>query len=194
MINLQLNNSRFLNLQDASIMTYAGSGNGVYQVFLTFNNITVANNTISIQDDNADRANLFSLQGTKTTVISFVNSLFRDNKVTTSTINIYNTKKVKLLLTSNTFRNNFASYSSTIVSIRGLIVCEEFLITNNLFQDNHSSQKGGVFSIISACETLQLKSNIYINNSAQKGGVGYFNLALIDLYEVNGTYIGKTPS
>ena len=76
--SLQINNSRFLNLQNTSILTYNGNYDNEIasdpgDVSLTFNNITVTNNTVNIQDDAADQANLFSFHddSSQTNQISF---------------------------------------------------------------------------------------------------------------------------
>ena len=194
-----MNNSQFLNMQNVSIITFASSHESVLvgigeNVSLTFSNITVVNNTINIQDNTVDLANLFSFQNTihQPTLISFVDSCFKDNKVTMSMIKFSEAYSFDLNLTNNTFCNNFGSYGSAVLSIINLpFFLSQLWAISNVFQDNHSSQKGGVFSVNIALETITLLNNIYVNNSAQQGGVGYTGIGDVKFYENNGTYIGN---
>ena len=166
-------------------------------VSLTFNNITVTNNTVNIQDDTADQANLFSFHddSSQTNLISFVDSHFEDNILTMSTIKILESYKMSLNLTNNAFRNNFGLYGSAVLSIIDLpLKMNELWAVNNVFQDNHSAQRGGVFSIIIGFQNVTLLNNIYINNSALQGGVGYTSISSVMYYEDNGTYIGNITS
>ena len=201
-VSLQINNSRFLNLQNASIVTYSSSHQNALSffvgfVYLTFSNITVANNTINIQDGAVDRANLFSFQNDALNyfiIVDFIDSHFKDNKVTTSTIIISKANQINLQLKNNTFRNNVGSYGSAILSIINLYDTVQLWVGDNKFQDNLSLQKGGVFSIIASSPNITLLNNVYINNSAQQGGVGYTILENVGYYEDNGTYIGNIIS
>ena len=189
-------------MRNTSIMIYHSFNlNLIYlqdfNVSITFSNITVENNIVDIQDDIAAQANLFSFQGsgTRPTIISFVDSYFKDNKVASSIIKISETLEISLNLTNNTFRNNFGSYGSAIVSIANIpIYLNQLWATNNVFQDNHSLKKGAIFSIVLAIQNLTLLNNIYINNSAQQGGVGYTSMSSVVYYEDNGTYIGNITS
>ena len=198
-IHIQMNNSRFLNMQNTSIVTFDSNNEGYLNtnnenVSMTFSNITVANNNLDIQDNTAAQANLFSFQGAgkQPTIISFVDSYFKDNKVTSSIIKISETSNISLNLTNNTFYNNFGSYGSAIVSITNMILyLNQLWVINNLFEDNHSLKKGAIFSIVLAIQNLTLLNNIYINNSAQQGGVGYTSNSNVMYYEDNGTYIGN---
>ena len=197
-----MNNSRFLNIQNASIVNNVHNIHDKLNfvdenVSLTFSNITVANNTINIQDNTSDRANLFSFQypAYRKTIVSFADSYFKDNKVTMSMIKIYESFGVNLKLTNNTFSNNFGLYGSAIVSIINISFYRSWIrARSNLFQDNYSAQKGGVFFINIALENITLLNNIYINNSAQQGGVGYTGIGNVLYYEDNGTYIGNITS
>ena len=198
-----MKNSRFLNMQNTSIMIYQSIDINLlnyerdFNASIIFSNITVENNIVDIQDDTAAQANLFSFQGsgTKITIITFVDSHFKDNKVTSSIIKISETFKISLNLTNNIFRNNFGSYGSAIVSIANIpVFLNQLWATNNVFQDNYSLKKGAIFSIVLAIQNLTLLNNIYINNSAQQGGVGYTSMSSVVYYEDNGTYIGNiTP-
>ena len=188
-------------MQNTSIITYASKYDNALtsvsdNVSMTFINITVVNNTINIQDDTVDQANLFSFQTAepRPNTISFVDSHFENNNVTTSIIRA-KAFNVNLNLTNNTFRNNFGSSGSAVLSIINLRDYRSQLwIISNVFQDNHSPQKGGVFSILIALQNLTLLNNIYINNSAQQGGVGYTGIGDVMFYEDNNTYIGNITS
>ena len=91
------------------------------------------------------------------------------------------------------FLNNFGSYGSAILSILSLATnMHQLWVKGNVFQDNRSLQKGGVFSIIMSSPNVTLLNNVYINNSAQQGGVGYTILGNVMYYEDNGTYVGNT--
>ena len=198
----QINNSQFLNLRNTSILAYASNYDNEIisvpgDVFLTFSNITVVNNTLSIQDNTADIASLFSFRDNSQQVnlVSFIDSHFEDNQSIMSTMRISESVNININLTNNTFRNNFGLYGSAVLSILNKISkLNQLWATNNVFQNSQSIQKGGVFSITMGVQNVTLLNNIYINNSAQQGGVGYTSLANVMYYENNGTYIGNITS
>ena len=96
-----------------------------------------------------------------------------------------------LIIDSNTFQDNSAVKTGSVLSVSDMKKSANLLILrDNIFLNNSCTQKGGVFSYQSVNLTVNAKNNIYTNNMALvSGGVGYTDGATLEYMETNGTYI-----
>ena len=162
-------------------------------ISLTFDSITVSNNSASYNKPSSRYGSLFDFKGfSKPVVVSFTNSEFRDNKIVSGIIQTSESYHLDLYLLNSFFRHNLASSTASVLSAQIMQQnANKLQIANNIFKDNSCSQQGGLISLVDTWHNLTLLSNSYMNNSAQEGGVGYVLSSVLEFYEYNGTYFSK---
>lgn len=195
---LSISNSLFLNVQNTLLLGFFNiDRTAVYEsasvTNMIFNNLTVVNNTANYTDTNTRYASLFDMKSLlKSMSIDFYNCFFQSNLVVDGIIGLSESLQINLTLVNNTFDDNFSSGTAAILSSQTIeYSMNQFAIINNVFTNNLCAGQGAVFTLIDSQNNMTLLNNIYINNSADQGGVGYVSDATLALSEVNGTYIGN---
>ena len=198
---LSISNAQFLNVQNVVIFDFFNiDRSSIYDspelTNMTFNNITVLNNTSLYQNPNTRFAALFDIRTPFEPVeVSFLNSRFTNNKVASGIIQISESLKLDLNLINCTFEDNFASSTAAVLSAQSMqLSLNQMHIINSVFKNNYCPGQGGVFYFFNTHHNITALNNIYINNTAWKGGVGYAYSANLAYHEYNGTYISKSLS
>ena len=195
LIHFSVSNSRFLNLQRATIIYLffvdaitAYQSNDITKIVI--DNITVTGNIHNYSNYRSYSESLLYFQSMFRTVeLTFSNSLFANNKVTGGIIGLAESLQINLTLVNNTFDNNYGSSTGAVLSSQSMQnSLNQMHITHNVFTNNFCSGQGGIFYMFNTHCNITLLNNIYTNNTAQNGGVGYVYGAKLAYYEHNGTY------
>ena len=195
LVHLSVSNSRFLNLQKATIFYFfyidaitACRSKDITKI--VFDNITVISNATNYPGFISYPESLLYFQSMFRAVkLIFSNSLFANNKAIAGVIGLAESLQINLTLVNNTFDNNYGSSSGAVLSAQNMQnSLNQMHITDNVFTNNLCSGQGGVFYIFNTHHNITSLNNIYTNNTARNGGVGYVYGTKLAYYEYNGTY------
>jgi len=167
----------------------------IIQSQITFDNISIVNNTAVLYDPHTSQFSLFIIYSPiKPANVLFSNSYFFNNSNLNGLINSFENNLTNIQFINNTFDNNYALQSGAIFSSRNMRQQTSALdIINNTFTNNRCGQNGGVYSFILTDYTLISENNTYINNTAAlAGGVGYALRASFAFMEQNSVYLNSS--